>query len=40
MIDKSARRDGTFAREDFRYDQGTDTYICPAGKSWPRPARW
>jgi len=33
VIDKSARRDGTFAREDFRYDHGTDTYACPAGKT-------
>jgi hypothetical protein len=30
-IDKSARRDGTFARED--YDQASDTYTCPAGKT-------
>lgn len=33
VIDKSARRDGTFAREDFLYDHGTDTYTCPAGKT-------
>ena len=32
VIDKSGRRDGTFAREDFRYDQDTDTYTCPGGK--------
>jgi hypothetical protein len=32
VIDKSGRRDGTFAREDFRYDEATDTYICPGGK--------
>lgn len=32
VIDKSARHDGTFAREDFRYDPDADTYICPAGK--------
>lgn len=32
VIDKSARRDGTFAREDFCYDHGHDTYTCPAGK--------
>ena len=31
VIDKSARRDGSFAREDFRYDHGSDTYTCPAG---------
>lgn len=33
VIDKSARRDGTFARGDFRYDQDSDTYTCPAGKA-------
>jgi Transposase DDE domain len=32
VIDKSKREDGTFSREDFRYDDGTDTYACPAGK--------
>jgi transposase len=32
VIDKSARHDGTFAREDFRYDLDADAYICPAGK--------
>jgi hypothetical protein len=29
VIDESARRDGTFAREDFRYDHDNDTYTCP-----------
>jgi hypothetical protein len=32
VIDKSRREDGTFSREDFRYDERTDTYTCPAGK--------
>lgn len=32
VIDKSGRRDGTFAREDFLYDEATDTYTCPGGK--------
>ena len=32
VIDKSARHDGTFAREDFRYDDEADAYTCPAGK--------
>ena len=32
VFDKSARTDGTFAREDFAYDQQSDVYICPAGK--------
>ncbi len=31
VFDKSARRDGTFARADFRYDLGDDSYVCPAG---------
>jgi len=25
--------DGTFAREDFRYNHDSDTYTCPAGKT-------
>jgi transposase len=33
VIDKSKREDGTFSREDFRYDRRTDTYVCPGGKS-------
>ncbi len=33
VIDKSKRTDGTFSREDFRYDEISDTYICPAGKT-------
>ena len=33
VLDKSKRDDGTFSREDFRYDESTDTYICPAGKT-------
>src|SRR5215510_9518333 len=33
VIDKSKREDGTFSREDFRYDEPTDTYVCPAGKT-------
>jgi transposase len=33
VIDKSARRDGTFARTDFRYDESADTYVCPSGKT-------
>jgi hypothetical protein len=33
VVDKSARRDGTFAREDFRYNHDGDTYTCPAGKT-------
>src|SRR5262245_43938880 len=33
VIDKSRREDGTFSREDFRYDEPTDTYVCPGGKA-------
>jgi transposase len=33
VIDKSARRDSTFARADFRYNRDSDTYTCPAGKT-------
>ncbi len=32
VLDRSKREDGTFSREDFRYDEVTDTYTCPAGK--------
>jgi transposase len=33
VFDKSARKDGTFARQDFTYDPVDDVYICPAGKT-------
>jgi transposase len=33
VFDKSARRDGTFSREDFRYDRERDVYLCPGGKA-------
>jgi transposase len=33
VFDKSARKDGTFARDDFRYDPASDVYLCPAGKT-------
>jgi hypothetical protein len=32
VFDKSARKDGTFSREDFRYDHKRDVYLCPDGK--------
>jgi transposase len=32
VFDKSARKDGTFSREDFRYDPAGDVYLCPGGK--------
>ena len=31
VFDKSARTDGTFSREDFRYDARRDIYRCPGG---------
>ena len=32
VFDKSARKDGTFSREDFTYDPEGDVYHCPGGK--------
>jgi transposase len=32
VIDKSARSDGTFSREEFAYDAERNIYICPGGK--------
>jgi transposase len=32
VIDKSKREDGTFSREDFRFDEERNIYICPAGR--------
>jgi transposase len=32
VIDKSKRDDGTFSREDFRFDRERNIYVCPAGK--------
>ncbi len=33
VFDKSARTDGTFGRDEFRYDARSDTYRCPGGTS-------
>jgi len=33
VIDKSKREDGTFSREDFRFDEEQNFYICPADKT-------
>jgi transposase len=33
VFDKSGRKDGTFSRDDFSYDQAADVYICPGGKT-------
>ena len=32
VFDHSARRDGTFERADFSYDEDDDSYLCPGGK--------
>jgi transposase len=32
VFDKSARKDGTFSRDDFAYDHVGDVYRCPGGK--------
>src|SRR6476659_6373259 len=32
VIDKSKRADGTFSREDFRFDEERNIYFCPGGK--------
>jgi len=31
--DKGRRDDGTFSRQDFRYDPWEDRYVCPNGKN-------
>src|SRR6476646_7349485 len=33
VFDKSARKDGTFSREDFTYNVAGDIYLCPGGKT-------
>lgn len=32
VFDRSLRSDGTFSRDDFRFDEAANVYICPAGK--------
>jgi len=32
VFDESARKDGTFSRDDFTYDHASDVYVCPGGK--------
>jgi transposase len=32
VFDKSARKDGTFSRDDFIYDHAGDVYRCPGGR--------
>ena len=31
VFDKSARKDGTFSRDDFTYDHERNAYFCPGG---------
>jgi transposase len=33
VFDKSGRKDGSFSRDDFSYDQLADIYVCPGGKT-------
>jgi transposase len=33
VFDKSARKDGTFSRDDFSYDHEQDIYFCPGGRT-------
>ena len=39
VIDKSGRKDGTFERADFTYDDENDAYICPSGKELKQNSR-
>ena len=32
VFDKSARKDGTFSRDEFAFDHQGDAYTCPGGK--------
>jgi hypothetical protein len=32
LIDKSERKDGTFSRSDFEWDESNGRYTCPEGK--------
>jgi hypothetical protein len=33
VFDRSQRSDGTFSRDEFRFDEAADVYLCPAGKT-------
>ena len=39
VVDKSGRKDGTFERADFTYDDDNDIYICPGGKELKQSRR-
>ena len=32
VFDRSQRSDGTFSRDDFRFDEAANVYLCPAAK--------
>ncbi|SIT19062.1 transposase, IS4 family [Roseivivax lentus] len=39
VVDKSARKDGTFERANFTYDAETDVYTCPGGRELKQSRR-
>lgn len=39
VMDKTERKDGTFQREDFQWNEGADEYRCPAGNALRREWR-
>jgi len=40
VFDKSARKDVTFARDDFTYDPQGDVYFCTPARCSPPKAHW
>lgn len=39
VMDKTERKDGTFQRDDFQWNEGADEYRCPAGNALRREWR-
>ena len=39
VFDKSKRTDGTFSRDDFIYENPTDTYVCQPARGSARPVQ-
>lgn len=39
VIEKAAREEGIFTRDDFAYDAKRDLYLCPAGHEMPTTGR-
>ena len=39
IFDKDERKDGTWSRSDFTWDEENDRYICPEGKEMLHPRR-